>query len=78
MDDAKMRKLEEAVKAACVAILGAGADHVQIFTGFHSPSNIASEDETTSYTYGMGNFHARFGCVFEWTEKRRAEFKIPD
>lgn len=75
MSGQERHALAEATRAACASIIQAGADCVEILVGKHSASNLAEEDMSISFSYGLGNWYARYGIVSEWLLKADARVR---
>lgn len=68
-------KLEELVKKAATEIISV-ADSVEIIVGKHRPSNVAEDDNTLSFSYGLGDWYSRYGRVREWLLKADERIKV--
>lgn len=67
-DEAAFQKVQ-----ALVHQLAQDFDAIQIVVGKHKKSNIASEDHTVTFTYGIGAYYARYGLVKQLAKKMDAQ-----
>lgn len=70
MDEIQADKKLDLLRNQCKVLLG-NFDSVQIFC----TKTDAEQEETSTFAYGLGNWHSRYGQVREWIIKQEKEIK---